>query len=385
MDQLKIQSLIKDQNWSNLSLFLERDLVNAESSYSELELLNIFDSINRDYRDEALIHLYPKIWKMAFDLGQIKLAKQLIETLIDHLIANKRLHQLKILEQDVQKILPKKSQTQFQLIDILNGKRKILTDEEYEYVQLHPEQWKHNKEALKSNIIYEANWDVEGLKLIYEYIIRFNFDKEIISYLAEKNLEVDNDEARDWNKSFIKLLKSKKIDTYHLENHKKSESKKEIIDSKDLDLVVLNLFSKTDIKTDEEGIILHLKFLDEEELKTKGQEMIIAFSFLTMSKVVNYLCEELLKISSEVKNRVSLIYTIAQSLYDCENYYKCIDVSRDVMDTEVLLDSEKVAFKYLIAESYLSLGKKEKAKMIYKELMKTDSNYRLVKERYNSL
>lgn len=385
MDHSKIQTLIKDQNWSELAAFVESEFNKSDSEFQESELLQFFCEIDEEFREKNLIGLYPKTWKIAFSLGQIKIARKLVSSLLEHLINNKRQNQLKILHGEIQNLLSKKAQAPFEMLEIYSGFKKITNEDDYEFVQLHPEQWKHNKEAYKNHLMYEANWDIEGLKLIYEYIIRFHFDKEILMYLAEKNLEIDNASTSDFNKNFIKLFKSKKIETYHLENYKKKEIAKEKIDNKTLDLMALNLFSKQELITDEESVITYLKFLSEDELKEKGQDMIVSFSFLSMSKVVRYLCEELLKISKEMKERVSLHYAIAQSLYDCENYYKSIDVAFDVMEEEVLLENEKIAFKYLIAECYLALDRKDKAKVMYKEVMKSNPHYRLVKERLSEI
>jgi hypothetical protein len=110
-----------------------------------------------------------------------------------------------------------------------------------------------------------------------------------------------------------------------------------------------------------------------------------SFGLLGLDRVVTVLGNKLLNILSDTKKRASVLYTIAQTLFETTRYYDCIDVCNDAIENEPLLEDEAIAFEYLRAESYLFLGNKERALGIYFNIKKKRVNYRLVNERLKAI
>jgi len=65
-------------------------------------------------------------------------------------------------------------------------------------------------------------------------------------------------------------------------------------------------------KEEQRRVINSLKYISDEELLAKGQEMIVAFELLGMEEVVISLCERLAKALTEVKQRASVFFVWAK-------------------------------------------------------------------------
>ena len=132
-------------------------------------------------------------------------------------------------------------------------------------------------------------------------------------------------------------------------------------------------------------ILISIQELNEQELKEKGKDMIIAFGLLGMEMVVIRLCERLIPLILEVNQRASIQFMLAQSYFESHEYHKVCDLIDDTFESEPLLQDESIAFKYLKAESLMKLKKYKMAKEIYIFIKKNSPRYRLVGERLREL
>ena len=113
--------------------------------------------------------------------------------------------------------------------------------------------------------------------------------------------------------------------------------------------------------------------------------MSIAFNFLGMDLVVTHLCRRIAPLIIDLKEQVSLYFILAESLLNSGEYYEVIELCNGLISEIPLNDVELLAFEYLLAESYFFLSKKERAKGIFKRLMKKNPNYRMIAMRIRAL
>ena len=124
-----------------------------------------------------------------------------------------------------------------------------------------------------------------------------------------------------------------------------------------------------------------LKFVTDEELSVKGLEMIVAFELLGMEHVVILLCEKMINILIDVKQRASTFYVWTQALLNLTENHKVIDLVDDVLYSEDVYGEERLAFLYVKAEAYFKLNKIKTAKEIYTLIQQEQPGYRSVGER----
>jgi hypothetical protein len=132
---------------------------------------------------------------------------------------------------------------------------------------------------------------------------------------------------------------------------------------------------------EQKKILLSINSLSTEDLVSKGKDMVVAFGFLGMDKVVMSLCEKIIPHLSNPHEKASLEFMQAQSMHNNGDFYKSIDLIDDIFSREPLLEDELVAFNYLKAESLMKLKKFKSAKEIFLGIKKRSPNYRLVSER----
>jgi tetratricopeptide (TPR) repeat protein len=128
-------------------------------------------------------------------------------------------------------------------------------------------------------------------------------------------------------------------------------------------------------------VINSLKFISDQELTSKGQDLIVAFELLGMEQVVYELCQKMLELQIDIKDRVITFYVWAQALSNNGDFYKTIDLIDDIFQKEPLNAEEGIAFKYLKAEACLKIKRLKMAKELYLEIKKINPHYRLVGER----
>lgn len=375
-------------------LELEKSIAAIDSVVEARDCLNRFQLIEIDILNEYGPKLYLQMWKVAFDLGKLKFAKNYAEKALSYLISYKRIPQIKtfILSLQTAGLFKNKFEMYFNQLDILLGKRNNQNAFEVEYMDQylnHPEYWKQSPGFLKQYLLLADEWDQDYWRLCYEFVLLHYWDQEIFEILLNKSHEIKNEE---FEKKFQSLFKSRKLKMRNLKAIKmKDEISEDAEVSKklnfDYDQVAMDLLSGSIEPSFEEQrrVINSLKFITEEELFSKGQEMIVAFELLGMEQVVLVLCERMLKNLSDVKQRARTYYVWVQALFNLAEYHKVIDLIDDILLVEPVYGDERLAFLYIKAEACFKLNKTKLAKEIYATIHKQKPNYRLLGERLRSL
>lgn len=377
------------KNWQKDLSEIERCLHSSED-FDAKSLLDRFESVEENFRDQNFSHLYSRLWKIAKLEGRLNQANYYAKKSLDSLISLKRIPKIKKLleEMRAEGVLRKVSAEYARKCEILLGKKINFHSEDLKYFDLmddHPEHWKEFSEFLKQYLLVVSDWGNEEWKLCYEYILLNHFDREIVISLMEKAYDQDKGELV---KKFELLFASKKVKFKKLTSTAtpKMTSKSENLHM-DYDQVAMDLLSGAKEPNDDEQnrVLSSLKFIPEEELRTRGKDMIVAFQLLGMEKVVLTLCEQVIKHIDDVKEKASLYFIQAQALFNNGDHFKAIDVVDEVLSKEPLYEEERMAFLYLKAEACLKLKKIKQAREIFGTIKKINPHYRLVRERLNSL
>ena len=381
-----IYQLIDEKKWSLIFQELDSRL-NSRESFEDSELLvSIFESIDKNFREEHAQKYYFEMWKVAFHAGKIKLARLYAEFVIDYLIEFKRVPAIKKMILDLSEIGLTKSHKKLQQMEVILGKKGAVILEESDGFESHPEMWKDSRSALKSFLINNPEWSTNSWKLAYEFILRFYYDKDIFILLADKSSQLKKPEHK---KKLLTFLQSKNVNTERLENKKTviATQNKDSLLNVDYDQLAMDVMSGAlePSITEQRKILVSIQELSDEELIIKGKDMIVAFGLLGMDKVVVRLCEKVIPLLTAVDQRAGVQFMLAQSLYNSGDFYKVIDVIDDTFGDEPLLDDEMMAFNYLKAESYLKLKKLKAAKDLFLKIKKYNPHYRLVGERLRNI
>ena len=378
------------KKWFLILSEIESSVSNIETMEDCSVLLNKFESIDVDYRDQHAQKLNMVMWKIALRTGKLNLANSYANKFLEYLVEYKRIPQIKkfILELKEAGLFKNKKNDYLLIEEILLGKKGKITQLEFDrfdYFNQHPEHWKDSVSFLEQYLLLDENWKREQWTLCYEYILLNHFNKNIFNVLFLKTQERNNLIVE---KKLNDLFKSKKIKIQILKDKKKvndSEANKKL--NIDYDQLAMDLLSGQKNPNQEEQIrvINSLKFISDSELLIKGQDMIIAFELLGMEQVVLILCERLIKIQVDVKSRASTYFVWAQSLYNTENYFNTVELISEILEKEPLLADEQIAFLYLKAESFFKLKNIKMAKKLYLEIKKGNPHYRLVGERLKTI
>ena len=378
------------KKWSLILSEIESSVSNTETLEDCSLLLNKFESIEEDYRDQHAEKMYMFMWKIALRLGKLNLANSYANKFLEYLIELKRIPQIKkfILELKVAGLFKNKKTDHLVLEEILLGKKEKITHNDFnrfDCFHQHPEHWKYSVYFLEQYLLLDENWKQEQWTLCYEYILMNHFNKDIFKVLFFKIEERNNSKIE---KKMIDLFKTKNIKIQTSKDQKKQVSPE--LNKKlniDYDQLAMELLSgqKNPNQEEQVRVINSLKFILDSELLVKGQDMIVAFELLGMEQVVLILCERLIKIQEDIKSRASTYYVWAQSLYNTENYFGAVELIAEVLEKEPLLKEEQMAFLYLKAESFYKLKNIKMAKKIYLEIKKGNPHYRLVGERLKTI
>jgi len=378
--------MIAQKKWALILFELESSIQNLETSEDCKNLLNKFSSIDENYRDEKAPQSYKLMWKVALRSGKLSLAESYAKKFIDYLIDLKRIPQLKSFLRSLndEGLFKRKSEKYLNVEKIILGKDVKITQDELAYFDIlieHPEHWKKSSEFLKQFLLIEDDWSLEQWKFCYEYILINYFDKDIFISLLEKSRLLKNSTAEN---KIIKLLDSKKIKFHTRENFSKAEEKpvqkKLHLDYDQMALELLSGLKEPNIE-EQKRVINSLKFISDQELLSKGQDIVVAFELLGMEQVVYELCQKMLELQVDIKDRVITFYVWAQALSNNGDFYKTIDLIDDLFQKEPLNAEEGLAFKYLKAEACLKIKRTKMAKELYLEIKKINPHYRLVGER----
>lgn len=365
-------------------------ILNSMEDFDAKIVLDRFESIDEDYRDQNFSYLYLKLWKLAKASGRLTLANNYAKKSLDHLLLLKRVPKIKKLLEEFHQagILKKKSFVYLRKCEILLGKKDDFHNKELKYFDLmddHPEHWKEFPEFLKQYLLVVGEWNIKEWKLCYEYILNNHFDNEVLYALMEKAFE--SGEA-DLVFKFEKLFAAKKVRIRKLiasQTHEVSIAP-EILHV-DYDQVAMELLSGEKSPSDDEQrrVLNSLKFLSRDELRSKGRDMIVAFELLGMEKVVLTLCDQVIQHTEDIKERASIYYIRAQALSNSGDYFKVIDLIDELLANEPFYEEERMAFLYLKAEACLKVKKIKMAREIFGIIKKFNPHYRMVRERLKAL
>ncbi len=377
--------------WASVLSEIERSIPNLEKTLDFKVLLDRFESTDEDYRDQNFSHLYLSMWRVAFNAGKLNLANKYSKKALNYLIKYKRIPQIKSFIQSLHDAgLIKKDPEEFlRKRDILIGKKNNIAADDFKNIDLmedHPEHWKEFPEFLKQYLLLDPEWSIDQWKLCYEFILLNHFERNIFFSLMEKSHERKNNK---FERKFTELFAAKKVRVRKLESF--SEGNPTLKENEklhvDYDQMAMDLLSGTIEPTDDEQkrVLSSLKYIPEEELLSRGQDMIIAFELLGMEQVVLNLCERMVGAVKDVKQLASIYFVWAQALSNIGDYFKAIDLVDGVLNKEPLYEEERLAFIYLKAEACLKLKKIKIAKELYLEIKKQNPHYRLVRERLKAI
>jgi hypothetical protein len=385
-----IHHLVDEKKWTQLLREIAQCISDVPCSSDYELLIYAFESIDKKFKEQHARVYYLDMWKVAFNLGKIKLAKSYAEFAILYLAELKRIPQLKKLFQDLHDHKFFKTHPMVTYPDFLLGRGgdvATFSDVDPTHLELHPDLWKNSKVILKEYLITENEWTVTHWKLAYEFILKFYFDKELFFQLTEKAIASENSKHK---RKLLLLLERKNI-KFQSKVKAQSKSVEKVEESNslhvDYDQLAMDVMSgEVEPSVTEQRKILHsLENLSADEVMTKGKDMVVAFGLLGMDKVVVNLCERIIPSISDVHERASLQFMMAQSLFNSGDYYKTIDLVDDISSVEPLLREELVAFQYLKAESFMKLKMYKNAKEIFLLIKKYNSYYRLVSERLRQI
>lgn len=375
----------EDNKWELILKGLIHSIKHNHNFENDEKILSIFESFDLDFREKHAVQLYGELWKIAYRRGKIQLSKEYANFFINHLLEYKRIPQLVLLQQELKKIGFKKCHEKASIFEELVGKKELINGTGEYYSNLHPELFRYSKEKLKKYLTEVEEWDSEDWKLCYEFIIRFYFDPDIFLKLHKQ--------ARILNKnhhfnSLQALLKEKNIS---IKSDIEESNKKPIFGTEhnvlDYDQMALGLISG-DVRPDvyeQKRILVFINQMNDEEIISRGKDMSIAFNFLGMDLVVTQLCRRIAPLVSDLKEQISLYFILAESLLNSGEYYEVVELCNELISGKPLNDGELLAFEYLLAESYFFLGKADRAKGIFKRLMKKNPNYRMIAMRIRVL
>lgn len=377
------------KKWSEELSEIE-SVLNSVEDFDAKIVLDRFESIDEDFRDQNFSYLYLKFWKLAKASGRLTLANIYAKKSLDHLLLVKRIPTIKKLLQELQQegIFKKQSFEYLRKCEILLGKKGDFRNKEMKYFDLmddHPEHWKEYPEFLKQYLLVVGEWNIKEWKLCYEYILNNRFDKDVLYILMEKAFERGE---VDLVFKFEKLFAAKKVRIRKLISSQAPEvflapEKLHV----DYDQVAMELLSGEKSPNDDEQrrVLNSLKFLTGDELRSKGIDMIVAFELLGMEKVVLTLCDQVIQHTEDIKERASIFYIRAQALSNSGEYFTVIDLIDELLANEPFYEEERMAFLYLKAEACLKVKKIKMAREIFGIIKKFNSHYRMVGERLKAL
>ncbi len=143
---------------------------------------------------------------------------------------------------------------------------------------------------------------------------------------------------------------------------------------------------QSDPKTEE----VFLKYINELFDFDKEQELnLIQLLEFFLSNQLYFLAEK----AFEKKNnsnfsedeQIEIRYLFCQNLVFNKNYNRALDISYQTLENYNLSKEQEDCFYYLIAESYFFKKQNDKAIKYYEKVLLSDINYRMAKERVNSI
>ena len=189
-----------------------------------------------------------------------------------------------------------------------------------------------------------------------------------LAYDLEK-IDPDNQVAKYYIESQGYKKKEENLEPFSVEINKYEKNKRSSLEKSEYHREFLSI----------------VKYYNRKYVQENYEDMMIGFNMLNLhpitielSKLVNfnYLSD---------KEKVNFNYLKAETYLCMEDFYHLRDLCEDSLASLAMLDEERVSFIYLRAEAYFFLGKKEYALSIYKSLLKRNSDYRLTKQRIETI
>ncbi|MEA9354653.1 CDC27 family protein [Bacteriovorax sp. PP10] len=386
MEIEQLHRLIDEKKWTLVLRVLDLKISERSSTEDNESIIWIFENLDVEYRHDHAQRFYSVMWKIAFESGKIKLAKQYVEALLNNLIELKRVPALKKLMTELAEAKFITTHKKFPMLQAILGKKGQFSLEDSSGFEHHPEMWKNSKNILRNFLLEETEWTLEHWKLSYEYILKFYYDKELFLLLAEKSRKLKKDKHSE---NILAFLREKKVNLKAFEVKAPDKTSANDNDSLNVDYDQLAMDVISGVKepsiTEQKRILVSIQNLDDAELLDKGKDMIVAFGLLGMDKVVVRLCERVIPLVKEVKLRAGIQFMLAQALFNNNEFYKVTDLIDDTFETEPLLPDEVLAFNYLKAESLLKLKKHKQARELFVSIKKHNPHYRLVGDRLREL
>lgn len=376
-----INQLLFEKNWTAIASILEVEIKHAEN-LDESTLIEIYEKMDSDFRQEYCFNINSKLWKHALKIGKVKLAKKYAQLAIDHLVKLKRIPYLQMFIAELKAHGLGKLDFHETEVAIVQGNcasSKIDVNAHWEFLSLHPEKWRENKNFLKQHLVGLDRFSTEDWKLVYEYFLNFHYDEELLLKLNRHVQETNKDKFIE---KFSKFLHSKNVKIEKVIKKVSSETPSQNFKVNYDELALEVISGELNPTSDEQRkVMIGLRDISEKELLSKGVDMIVAFNLLGMDEVVKMLGERLIPLITDVRTRASVEFTCAQSLFEKQNFYAVIDYIDDVLEKEPLLDSELMAFEYLKAEALLKLKRIKQAHVLFTKINKRNPSYRLVHQR----
>lgn len=374
----ELRQAFNEKDWQEFSQIFESLLQQNLSNDESFEIYNLvskIDNLTSKNFFNQFFKLNYSLWSFCQKLGKVADADRFAEYYLENLIERKKIITLNNFLNELEQSgsLKKKIKKIKMLPSALLGNKESYKNliGQYEISDWHFEYWGEDSEAFKDYILARPELRKDDLKLIYKYILKFNFDEELIIKLLEyKDLKKDEIE----NIERFLISRKIKIPQKSLQITEKNTSHSRI----DYDQIAFDLISgkiELDVKI-EERIIKSLNYLSEEDLKLKGHDMLVAFRLLEMNRVTLAFCEKLLLNLNDIKLRASVMFIKVQTLIELDESYKALDIIDDIILKMPLFGQELSAFWYLKYLAYKQLGKKENADQVLIQIKKMDFQFK---------
>jgi hypothetical protein len=354
-----INKFIQENKFNELNSYLEQKLTKEVEGNINFELVTIFNlAVNLKEKISGKNFYY--FWKRLILNGKVKLANESAEVYLSYLIKYKRINRIKKFLFELETTNKKSNFLKYQEIaSALLGKKEPYkkAKEKEEIVD-----WRESVEVeLKEKIKGFNHWNLEIIKLIYEYVLKYYFNEEV--FLKFKNEIYKNEKYKS---AYLKLLSNKKVNI----EVKKISEKNSINLKVDYDQLAYEIISgKVDsLEVEQSKIIVSIGLMDEAELLKNGIEMIIAFRLLEMEIVVIYLCDLMLQRINNDQAKANLYFMKTEMLFDNKKFFEAKEVIHFVLNKVPLLVHEKIGFLILLKNIYELEKKNENLGLIKKEI-----------------
>lgn len=249
--------------------------------------------------------------KYFIEHGKVKLAEIAVEHYLQDIKVNKR----KIVfdriknnpEININKNIQKRVLSLGDFFEKSTGVKNISVDD---YDDWHFSYWGNNQNHLREEILNTERWDLNLIKSVYEYVLKYGPDEEVL-------LKIYNNSNGKYKNIFEKYFKEKKIS---LPKVNADISFKDDLNF-DYDQLAFDIISgkMNSAKVEQKTIISSLELIPESDFKDKFHDILIAFKMLNMNDV-------------------------------------CLAISKKALSFIDLTDDEILSVKYIQAQCFLEQG-----------------------------